>query len=383
MNERPPSIAQRMLPVHPRWEIFPPARRPPVGTARFGHLRSTEAIYSACGFEGGSRVDRSRTWRIPGRKFARRSARWFRSRWVPRAVVLGYHRVTDASPDPYGMHVSTQHFMEHLEVLRQCATPMRLRDLAASVSAGSIPRGAVVVTFDDGYADNLVPTKQLLERFETPMTFFVATGAMGSEFWWDQLERILLFAKQLPSELSLRVDGATLSWRASDSGDATGGEGLLRVVSRWMEPLDEVGRAAALEELQRWAGPSQRLQPVHRAATAEELLRLAAGGLVEIGAHTATHPLLARLSQSDQRKEIAGSGRQLRDLLGSEIHSFSYPHGSLSRETVELVREAGYRRACTSDPDVVSGRTDLLRIPRFWAPNRNGDGFAHWLRRWL
>jgi peptidoglycan/xylan/chitin deacetylase (PgdA/CDA1 family) len=321
--------------------------------------------------------------RIPGRKLARRSARWLRSRRGPRAVVLGYHRVTDASPDPYGMHISTANFTEHLEVLHQFAAPLRLRDLAAGVSGGSIPRGAVVVTFDDGYSDNLIPTKRLLERFEVPMTFFVATGALGGEFWWDELERILLFAKRLPAELSLRVGGATLSWRASDPADPIERERLQRLASGWMEPLDETSRAAALEELQRWAGPSQRLEPAHRAATAQELLDLAAGGLVEIGAHSATHPRLARLSQSDQRKEIEGSGKQLRDLLGSEIHSFSYPHGSLSHETVALVREAGYRRACTSDPDVVSGRTDLLRIPRFWIPDCDGDGFARWLRRWL
>lgn len=322
-------------------------------------------------------------FRIPGRKLARRSGRWLRSRWGPRAVVLGYHRITDASPDPYGMRVSTANFLEHLEALRQLATPLRLRDLAASVSGGSIPRGAVVVTFDDGYADNLITTKQRLERLEIPMTFFVATGALGSEFWWDELERILLFAKRLPAELSLRVGDATLSWRASDPDDPIERVRLLRVASRWMEPLAEASRVAAFEELRGWAGPSQCLEPVHRAATAQELVELAAGGLVEIGAHSATHSRLASLSQGDQRKEIEGSGKQLRDLLGSEIHSFSYPHGSLSRETVALVREAGYRRACISDPDVVSGRTDLLRIPRFWVPDCDGDGFARWLRRWL
>jgi peptidoglycan/xylan/chitin deacetylase (PgdA/CDA1 family) len=298
-------------------------------------------------------------------------------------VVLGYHRVTDASPDPYGMRVSPRNFAEHLEVLRQSATPLRLQDVAASVSGGSIPRGAVAVTFDDGYADNLITTKQLLERFEMPMTFFVTAGALGSEFWWDELERILLFAKRLPPELSLRVGDAELSWRAGGLDESIGREQLLLAVSRRMEPLGEAGRVAALEELQRWAGPSQRLEPVHRAVTAEELLELATGGLVEIGSHTSTHPRLARLSQGDQKKEIEGSGKRLRDLLGSEIRSFSYPHGSLSGETVALVREAGYRRACTSDPDVVSGRTDLLQIPRFWVPDCDGDGLARWLRRWL
>ena len=69
-----------------------------------------------------------------------------------------------------------------------------------AVSGGDVPSAGVVVTFDDGYADNFHNAKPLLERYEIPATVFVTTGYLQDqrEFWWDELERILLQPGTLP-----------------------------------------------------------------------------------------------------------------------------------------------------------------------------------------
>src|SRR5438045_9462568 len=106
-----------------------------------------------------------------------------------------YHRIADAAheSDPWGLCVSPARFAEQLAVLRECGTPLTLRSLVREHERGDVPSGGIVVTFDDGYADNLHAAKPLLERFDVPATVFVTSGqiAKDGEFWWDGLERPL------------------------------------------------------------------------------------------------------------------------------------------------------------------------------------------------
>jgi len=81
------------------------------------------------------------------------------------ALILMYHRVADVDSDPFSLCVAPHHFSEHLEVLRKCARPVPLTKLAAEIRNGGIPPRSVVLTLDDGYADNLESAKPALERY--------------------------------------------------------------------------------------------------------------------------------------------------------------------------------------------------------------------------
>src|SRR3954470_15948888 len=113
--------------------------------------------------------------------------RWSRRR--PPALILLYHRVATPTRDPQLLSVSPERFAEHLEVVRRCAEPVALAGILAQ---GEGPRAAI--TFDDGYADNLHEAAPLLAAAGVPATVFVVSGQVGTtdEFWWDELERVLL-----------------------------------------------------------------------------------------------------------------------------------------------------------------------------------------------
>jgi peptidoglycan/xylan/chitin deacetylase (PgdA/CDA1 family) len=117
--------------------------------------------------------------------------------------------------------------------------------------------------------------------------------------------------------------------------------------------------------------------------TREELIRLVDGGEIEVGAHTVTHPELARLTEARQRVEIEGSKSQLENILNRPVTSFAYPHGSWSPSTVKVLRESGFELACTSQIDLVGGATDRFLVPRFWIQNWDGPRFSRWLKWWL
>ncbi len=81
----------------------------------------------------------------------------------------------------------------------------------------------IAVTFDDGYANNLHAAKPLLERFTVPATVFVAVGALEDprEFWWDELDGLLLQPGTLPDALQLHVNGRCLAWKLGDAAHYT------------------------------------------------------------------------------------------------------------------------------------------------------------------
>ncbi|HWQ91452.1 MAG TPA: polysaccharide deacetylase family protein [Clostridia bacterium] len=98
---------------------------------------------------------------------------------------------------------------------------------------------------------------------------------------------------------------------------------------------------------------------------------LAAGN--EIGSHTLTHPWLTRLSLAQAREEIVASKRSLEDTFGMPIRHFCYPYGNMNQAVRDLVAEAGYTTACTTEPGMNTSETDPFRLKRFTAryPSRN------------
>jgi peptidoglycan/xylan/chitin deacetylase (PgdA/CDA1 family) len=96
-----------------------------------------------------------------------------------------------------------------------------------------------------------------------------------------------------------------------------------------------------------------------------------------------THPALATLPTVSQREEILRSKAQLETVLNRTVTSFTYPHGSLSEDTVDIVRRSGFSRACTTVPGVVELSTDPLRSPRVHVQDWDGREFARRLSSWF
>jgi peptidoglycan/xylan/chitin deacetylase (PgdA/CDA1 family) len=320
---------------------------------------------------------------LPGVKYLERSARWLRSRVSGGALILGYHRIAHGDWDPFGLSVSPEHFAEHLAILRAHARPLPLAHLLRALHDGRVPRDGVAVTFDDGYADNLALAQPLLDMHGVPATVFVATAHRGSEFWWDALARLLSPGHRLPDRIRLTIDAECLTWSSPPPDDVRGRRRLLLAIHRRLQPLPHAAIRSIVEALGTDISGPCPASSVHRALTAEEVVELTRGGLVDIGAHGDTHSLIARLPTARQESEIRQSKALLERLLRRPILGFSYPYGSVSAPTMALVERAGFDFACASQSDVTSLRSDRFLLPRFWIPNWDGRAFLRWLRRWL
>jgi peptidoglycan/xylan/chitin deacetylase (PgdA/CDA1 family) len=312
-------------------------------------------------------------------RFARLRA-W--TRRLPRArpcgVVLCYHRVASLERDPQLLAVTPEHFAEQLAYLSDHSEPVPLEEIFRP-ERSALPR--VAVTFDDGYADNLIVAKPLLEEQRVPATIFICTGNLGTrrEFWWDELERIVLEPETLPGRLETTVgqsrvvcdlgDGSISApaWNVLDRSDPSPRHGLYRELASLIRPLSAGARDAALAELRTWAGLGEVGRESHRSLTKPEVATLAASPWVEIGAHTVSHPVLSSLAAQAQRREIETSRNVLKELTGKSVDAFAYPYGGASdysRTTVRILQETAATIACTTEPNAVTERINLLRIPR-------------------
>ena len=316
-----------------------------------------------------------------------------------------YHRVSVVLPDPWQLAVTPAHFAEHLEVVRRFGRPLTCRDLTRTLSTGRTPRRTIAVTLDDGYVDNLFEARPLLERHDVPATVFVAAGCLGRAegFWWDQLERQVLTSVALPPRLRLEVRGqiheydlgadhhypvraqeAHAGWQAGADAP-TERHRLFLALYRLMRPLADSERRQALADVAAWAGAPASLPSPARPLTAPELQALARDSLVEIGAHTLTHPQLSALGREDQWAEILGSRVALQEAIGEDVVTFAYPYGAPSdytRETVGLVRDAGFTGACATIQEPVRWDTGRFELPRFHVEDCDGDGLARRLAEW-
>ena len=318
------------------------------------------------------------SWRRVARA-ACRTARRVHRRLARASVILLYHRVTDGIADPWSLCVSPANFRAQMRVLAT-RDPRPLGRLAADTTHGG--RGPqVAVTFDDGYADFRTTALPLLQEYGVPATLFVVTGtpADPAEFWWDALERAILAPPVGPDTLDLEVRNALVSWR-DDGGDR---RGLYGTLHRLLGALPGPERQPYLESLAAWAGVPVDVRPTHRPLRADDVVAVASAAGIEVGAHGVHHSFLSALDAVEQVREIRGSRRWLEEALGRPIEQFSYPHGDHTPMTVDLVRTAGYRLACTSTPAPVMGRPDPLTLPRVEVPDLDGPAFARWLDGWM
>jgi peptidoglycan/xylan/chitin deacetylase (PgdA/CDA1 family) len=276
-----------------------------------------------------------------------------------RLLVLIYHRVharPDAlfpdEPDAGAFRIQMQTLREDFRVL-PLGEALRLRQ------QGRLPARAVCVTFDDGFADNATEALPILREIGLPATFFVATGYLDGGFMFN--DAIIEACRQAPGgpwQTGTEEFGAVSVGAAGDRQKLA-----LAMIERlkYAEPGLRFERARQLLE-----SAGARMPP-GLMMTHAQLRGLDSAGM-EIGGHTRTHPILARLDERTAEFEINAGREDLRGITGGAVDLFAYPNGrpgqDYTRRDVELVRKAGFHGAVTTAWGYSDGATDPWQVPR-------------------
>lgn len=343
---------------------------------------------------------------VPGHRKFQRGVNWVRRRFAPGGLILMYHRVADLAPDPFRICLAPQHFAEHLEVLKRHTNPVSLQQMVQAVREKKSLDRLVALTFDDGYTDNLYTVKPLLEQYDIPATFFITTGDLENkrEFWWDELERLLLQAGTLPPILSLKVREQTYEWNLNEaacylqsdsnrdrdwnwyeeeSSDPSSRQRLYRSLYALLSQQSVTDRQNSLDQLLDWSGAKNQVRSTHRSLSAQEINHLAPPGLVEVGSHTVNHPFLSALSEVEQQQELQQNKSQLEAIIERPVVSFAYPHGNYTSQTPAIAQSVGFNCACSTQCDRVRSKVDAFQLPRIEAHNGDGELFSRQLAQWV
>lgn len=288
-------------------------------------------------------------------------------------VILVYHRVINLASDPEMIAVSPGNFRQQMEFLKQRFQLLRLSD-----KWPDLREPAVIITFDDGYADNVLQALPILEDVGVPATFFVSTAHVntGRIFWWHRLEAILLREGEFPCCFELQDPRFGRTWQTASLEQR---KVLYSSLGMLMRRLDPDHQEDWLGQLEQWNAPAVVPAGLHRLITREELKKLVESPWATVGAHTVSHVALSAFTEAQQREEIFSSKTILEEMTGKEITTFSYPFGRKSEYnhiSIDLCREAGFIRAAANFPGQVHRWTDPLQLPRHLVRNWGIETFA-------
>ncbi|MCG5535556.1 polysaccharide deacetylase family protein [Ectothiorhodospira mobilis] len=278
-----------------------------------------------------------------------------------RLSILIYHRVRP-EPDPMlPGDPDAATFRWQMETVSGLFRVLPLAEAAARLQRGSLPPRAACITFDDGYADNHDVALPILQSLGLPATFFVATGFLDGGMMFN--DRILETIRRLSPGLQdlgflglgMREIPVEMEARHALAMEA------IRAVKH-LSGEERSQRAAALQAL----SPSPL--PRDLMMTTAQVRALDAAGM-EIGGHTHTHPILARLPGPAAKEEIARGKAILESMLGHRIRVFAYPNGKPGKdyglEHVGMVRDCGFDAAVATAWGVSTASRDPFQLARF------------------
>jgi peptidoglycan/xylan/chitin deacetylase (PgdA/CDA1 family) len=224
------------------------------------------------------------------------------------------------------------------------------------------PENAVVLTFDDGYADNY-PAAQLLNNYGLTGVFYITAGCIEAQekFWVAEIRHLIWHTEK--QRIQLQVPGGTFEASLSTIEDRSD---AINRLTYMIKTVNVKVREVIREQLR------QRLDdvppvPENLMLTWQQLREMVAMGM-EIGGHTMTHCNLPSASEEEAWIEISQCKILLEQGLGIELRHFAYPNGGSSRyyskRIKDLVRQAGYLSAVTSKLGVVDLANDPFELCR-------------------
>lgn len=280
--------------------------------------------------------------------------RWLAPVARGRGVILTFHHVDPAPPEAYapnGLLTITPSFLDRvLATLRQRGFDLiGLDALPERLARGGRP--FAVLTFDDGYRDNVAHAQPVLRRHGAPWTLFVTSAfASGTgRLWWLELERAIarLDRVRLPAaepgspaiDLQARTaDEKSAAFAALYADLRAGSEArLLAVIAALCTQAGIVPGTLARDLCLDWAA----------------LRALARDPAVTIGAHTVSHPMLAKHAAEVARREIGQGRERIEAELGRPVRHLSYPVGdptSAGSREFAIARAMGFATAVTTRP---------------------------------
>jgi len=304
----------------------------------------------------------------------------------PRLTIVMYHYVrrVAASRFPRLAALELDAFRGQLDFIRRHYKPISIFDVvSAAIQRVEVPTGAMVLTFDDGYAEHYRDVFPLLRQAGIKATFFPAASALIERRLLDVNKiQFILAAVETPDILVTSIDEAVESakWRMdvqplsdyrAEGWKAVRFDSPAASYVKYMlqGALPEDVRTGILDDLfAKFVSADQHAFAEELYMTVDQAREIREAGMT-IGAHADRHLTLTSLSRDDQAHEIDGALRVL-DAVGTarSDFAFSYAKGAYNDDSLALLRDRCCAIAVTNRRgNAIVGPDDenMLTLPRF------------------
>lgn len=284
-----------------------------------------------------------------GRVGAVRATAALRTKFSKAVTILAYHRVLDIAEEdsfPFDIELvsaSVSAFTSQMQYVKQHFTPMSFASLLQCLDCGEPPPpGAVIITFDDGFADNYYNAFPVLKKFNIPATIFLSTGYIDSQeiFWYEKLSYAVMTASPctlaIPQTEIIHIDGSAMSRRCA-----------IKALMRRLQRVPDHERLAMLEDLFTQLSISHRNISDSRSGpmTWQQILEMSTNR-IEFGSHGVSHPVFSMLDTTKLQFELTHSKQQIEAKLDKPVQVMAYPVGgedAFNNKVRAAVKSAGYR----------------------------------------
>ncbi|WP_374482999.1 polysaccharide deacetylase family protein [Zoogloea sp.] len=288
-----------------------------------------------------------------------------------RFGTLIFHRVVP-EPDPLQPgEICAAQFDELIGVLVRYFNILSAEEAIEAWQAGKLPPRTLVITFDDGYADNFTIAYPILRKHGVRALFFIASGYLDGGVMFNDAVIETVRRTEL-NELDLDWMGLGRYALSTVAQRRT----LIQTLLQRIKYLSLDGRCEALDRLREEAAVAL---PADLMLTTGQLRGLSGGGMA-IGGHTTHHPILAVLDEDQAMDEVVKNRLQLADLLGEAPRFFAYPNGKpgtdYTAQNVRMIERAGYEAAFTTSWGSVGRESGIYELPRFTPWERQPGRFC-------
>jgi peptidoglycan/xylan/chitin deacetylase (PgdA/CDA1 family) len=287
-----------------------------------------------------------------------------------RGMIFTLHHVRpdrnhDFEPNAH-LAITPEFLDQAILAARRCGLhPVHLEDLPSLLADSSDTRKFTCFTLDDGYRDNEKYAAPVFRKHGVPYTIFIAPGFVERTrtIWWETAEELTRAASSFAFDFGRGVEDVRCASRLEKFM-------AFERLANFAQNTDEDEAVARIDLAAKAAGLDPELIVDQEIMTASELQSLVADPLVRLGAHTITHPNLARVTDERLKQELEQSATRVADYSGRVPKAFAHPYGgkhAVGPREARAAAETGFTVAVTTQPGVLSSEslarpTELARV---------------------
>lgn len=283
-------------------------------------------------------------------------------------TIITFHRIVSEiekrnSPNS-PMMLTTSQFKSIIQKIKKFTNPISLNEAYGYIKRNKkIPHRSVVVTFDDGYADNYNEAYPILKEYNIPATIFLATRYINQNeewLWWDEIE---YYFKQ-KDELTLPDDNENYSHefitslKKLNSVKENKKSAISQFIRTTMYTIAKDEKDRFISHIRDKINHSKK----HLMLNWEQIIEM--GGLIEFGSHTHNHYFLNSLSVKEIKSEFSQSKDIIEKNTNKKCQFVCYPAGLVNLNIKKIALISDYKAGVTTNISNNSEKTDLFSLNR-------------------